>query len=136
MYSMRKSNRRKPSEEADLSDIVKFGQRFAADHVIVAKYHTDSDKLGAAGERVILCTRDTYSGAFMAYANTSKSKDANVQSYKHFAGLRAQKDPTIIVKSDCAPELISAAHHIGWNTCPSLENSFPHNAVLERDSHL
>ena len=77
--------------------------------------------------------RDTYSGAFMAYPHSSKSKDANVQSYKHFTGLRAQKDPSIIVKSDCAPELISAAHHIGWNTDPSLKKRFPHNAVLERD---
>ena len=69
----------------------------------------------------------------MAYPASSKGKDMNVQCYKHFAGVRAQKDPTVIVKSDCAPELLSAAHHIGWFTDPSLENRFPHNAVMERD---
>jgi len=113
--------------------VTRFGQRFAADHVIVAKSSTDTDKQGAAGERVVLCMRDAYSGAFAAYPLPSKHTDSSVRCYKHFAGTRAQKDPTVIVKSDCAPELLSAANHIGWFTDPSLENRFPHNAVMERD---
>ena len=134
MYSMRiRKKQRSAPEEADLSDVTRFGQRFAADHVIVAKSSADSDKLGASGERVVLCIRDVYSGAFSAYPLPTKHTDSSVNCYKHFAGTRAQKDPTVIVKSDCAPELFSAANHIGWFTDPSLENRFPHNAVMERD---
>lgn len=134
VYSMRtRKKQRSATEEANLSDVVRFGQRFAADHVIVAKASTDSDKLGASGERVVLCIRDVYSGAFSAYPLPTKHTDSSVQCCAHFAGTRAQKDPTVIVKSDCAPELLSAANHIGWFTDPSLENRFPHNAVMERD---
>ena len=134
MYSMRINRKHKSAlEDADLSDVTRFGQRFAADHVIVAKSSTDTDKQGASGERVVLCVRDVYSGAFNAYPLPSKHTDSSVQCYKHFAGTRAQKDPTVIVKSDCAPELLSAANHIGWFTDTSLENRFPHNAIMERD---
>ena len=36
MYATRRSQKRKPSEAVDLSDVTRFGQRFAADHVIVS----------------------------------------------------------------------------------------------------
>ena len=134
MYSMRMRKKPKPAnEEADTSNITKFGQHFAADHVIVAKKSADAARVGANGECVVLCVRDSYSGAFAAFPLSNKTAEAASECYKHFAGPRAVRDPTVIVKSDCAPELLAAATHVGWFTEPSLENRFPHNAVMERD---
>ena len=54
-----------------------------------------------------------------------------IRNFKFFVGPR-YSNPQIIVKSDAAKEITSAVEHLGWHSCPSLENTWPHNTVHER----
>ena len=46
--------------------------------------------------------------------------------------LKGAHRPQILVKSDAASEITAAVRQLGWLPEPSLQNRFPHNAVLER----
>ena len=50
-----------------------------------------------------------------------------------FIGARYKHLPNVLCKAGGARELISAITQIGWVHESSLENRFPHNALLERE---
>lgn len=103
-----------------------FGQRIATDFVIVQKQGTGGKEHSA---QVI---RDEYSGfirAFPMFKRDTANVTGNILS---FLG-PAFDNPSIMVKSDQAPETMAACKQLGCTFEGTLENRFPHNSVLERD---
>ena len=125
---------RQPDSAADdeLPPAKAFGHQLSTDTLIVSK-SAGGAKASAAGEVCCHTIRDSFSGMRLAYPQARRTKDSNYNNLKHFAGLRLQRDPNVLVKSDAAGELVEAVKELGWHAEPSLENRWPHNAVHERD---
>ena len=109
------------------SQILKFGQRVAADFVVVSKSHKD-DK-----ESVVLVIRDEFSGYMSAFPCTKRATDFIVKSVLSFLGPAYHAHPTIMCKTDCAPEFMAACAILGFVHEPSLARRWPRNSVMERE---
>ena len=67
----------------------------------------------------------------MSYAQHSKSTPHNVEAFRDFKGSSADEETNVVVKMDCARELVAAAKELKWLPDKSLENKWPHNTVHE-----
>ena len=56
----------------------------------------------------------------------------NVEASRDFKGSSVDEDVNVVVKMDCARELVAAAKELKWLPDKSLENKWPHNTVHER----
>ena len=78
--------------------------------------------------------RDLFSGARLAYPLSKRDAPSHAKNFRHFVGLRANELATkTLIKLDEAGELEQAAHQVGFIPETSLPNTWPHNALLERD---
>ena len=111
--------------EDELDAVDEFGQRVAADFIIV---HKDS----RSTETVVLVIRDEATGYIRSFPLVSRHEDGVIKSILQFLG-RYKSSPCILVKSDNAREIIGACARLGFTSEPSLERRWPHNAVLERE---
>ena len=111
--------------EDELDAVDEFGQRIAADFIIV---HKDS----RLTETVVLVVRDEATGYIRAFPLVARDTDSTVRSLLSFMG-RYAAGPCALFKSDNARELLSACATLGFTSEPSLERRWPHNAVLERE---
>lgn len=107
--------------------MTKFGQRIAADFIIVSKSHKD-DK-----EAVVLVIRDEMSGYMQAFPCVKRSQDVVVKSVLAFLGPTYYSNPTIMCKTDCAAEFAAACATLGFLHEPTLARRFPHNGTMERE---
>lgn len=115
------------ADRGALEEVTKFGQRIAADFIIVSKSHKE-DK-----EAVVLVIRDEFSGYMQAFPCVKRSQDVIVKSVLAFLGPTYYTNPTIMCKTDCAAEFSAACNTLGFVHEPSLARRFPHNSVMERE---
>ena len=81
----------------------------------------------------VLVLRDEYSGYIAAYPCAKRSSDTIVKFMLSFLGPSCHAHPTIMCKSDNAPEFMSACTTLGFVREPSLSRRWPHNSVIERE---
>ena len=115
------------ADRGELEEVTKFGQRLALDFIIITKSHK-SDK-----ESVVLVIRDEFSGYMSAFPCARRNADFIVKSVLAFLGPSYHAHPTIMCKTDCAPELMSACTTLGFVHEPTLARRWPHNSVMERE---
>ena len=129
MYRRRVTRKTHDPLEArgDLEEVTEFGQRLASDFIIVSKSHKN-DK-----ESVVLVIRDEYSGYLAAYPCAKRTSEVIVKSMLAFLGPSFHAHPTIMCKTDNAPEFVSACTTLGFVHEPSLARRWPHNSVMERE---
>ena len=118
-------------EDDGLQRVTKPNQRYSTDIVIVAKAKEDTANRSSDGDVCIQPVRDVFSGAALATALRERGFDRIYNNLKFFAG-PAVRNPNLLCKSDCAKEIINAVEALGWHSEPSLENTWPHNAIQER----
>ena len=128
MYRRKVTKKRHDPLEArgGLEEVTTFGQRVAADFIIVNKSHA-TDK-----EAVVLVIMDEFSGYLAAYPCVRRNADVVVKSILSFLGPSYHERPTIMCKTDNAPEFSSACTTLGFVHEPTLARRFPHNSVVER----
>ena len=128
MYRRKVTRKRHDPLEArgGLEEVTMFGQRLAADFIIVNKSHAN-DK-----EAVVLVVMDEFSGYLAAYPCARRTSDVVVKSILSFLGPSFHEHPTIMRKTDNAPEFSSACTTLGFIHEPTLARRFPHNSVVER----
>ena len=68
-----------------------------------------------------------------AYPCTKRSSNTIVKFMLSFLGPSYHAHPTIMCKSDNAPEFMSACTTLGFVHEPSLSRRWPHNSVIERE---
>ena len=105
-----------------------FGHRMRVDHIILGQDLTK----GSEGEQACLVAFDEYSGCYGAIPQSSRAIDNNISALRKFGGTRAHGKALCNVKSDAAPELVSAIKHLDWLPDPGVPNDPFHNANLER----
>ena len=129
MYRRKVTRKRHDPLEArgELEEVTKFGQRLALDFIVVNKSHAN-DK-----EAVVLVIRDEYSGYLAAYPCAKRNSDNIVRSTLSFLGPSFHEHPTIMCKTDNAPEFMSACTTLGFVHEPTLARRWPHNSVVERE---
>ena len=108
-----------------LAEVESFGERIAADFIIIHKTATSK-------ESVALCHQDDATGYLRSFPLAGRSSDGIVRAMLSFLGKYATA-PCVLCKSDNAPEIRSACAQLGFTTEPTLENRWPHNATLERE---
>ena len=106
-------------------------QQFSTDVIIVSKSSIDAKKKATDGEVVALTIRDAYSGLGFARPLTSRETSSLVPTFK-FVGGAAVRNPSVIMKSDAEPGIISSVETLGWHPETSLANRWPHNTTHER----
>ena len=128
MYRRKVTKKRHDPLEArgGLEEVTTFGQRVAADFIIVNKSHA-TDK-----EAVVLVIMDEFSGYLAAYPCVRRNADVVVKSILSFLGPSYHERPTIMCETDNAPEFSSACTTLGFVHEPTLARRFPHNSVVER----
>ena len=126
MYARRVSRHRDEPllARGDLPPTEAFGERIAADVVVVTKTSSD-DK-----EATVLVARDEHAGFIRALPSVRKSTENVVRCLLQFIGKNADHGPTVIFKSDCAKELEGACLQMSWVAEPTLPNKWPHNSVF------
>ena len=97
----------------ELDAVDEFGQRIAADFIIV---HKDS----RSTETVVLVIRDEATGYIRSFPLVSRHEDGVIKSVLQFLG-RYSSGPCILMKSDNAREIIGACARLGFTSEPSLE---------------
>ena len=125
MLKKRTARVRYTKGEDELDSVEEFGQRIAADFIIV---HKDSSNT----ETVVLVVRDEATGYVRTFPLVSRHEDGVVRSLLSFLG-KYPSGPCVLFKSDNAKELLSAWATLGFTSEPSLERRWPHNSVLERE---
>ena len=127
------------SDRGALPEVEEFGERVAADVIIVVKSKPkakDGSEVGVsssfAAESTVLVVRDEFSGYLRAFPLTQRTTENVVKGLLQFIGKHVKK-PMIMFKSDNAKELEAACQQLGWVSEPTLANRWPHNSVLERD---
>ena len=115
------------ADRGELEPVTEFGQRVAADFIIVSKTLKDEK------ETVVLVLRDEFSGFIAAYPAPTRSQDSIVKSVLSFLGPTYFAHPMIMCKTDNAPEFKAACSTLGFVHEPTLSRRFPHNSVLERE---
>ncbi|CAE6928711.1 GIP [Symbiodinium sp. CCMP2592] len=125
MLKKRTARTRYAKCDDELDPVEEFGQRIAADFIIV---HKDAKST----ETVVLTVRDEATGYIRAFPLVSRHEDGVVRSLLSFLGRRAS-GPCVLFKSDNARELLAACATLGFTSEPSLERRWPHNSVLERE---
>ena len=126
MYARRVSRQRDEPllARGDLPPTEAFGDRIAADVVVITKTSSD-DK-----EATVLVARDEHAGFIRAFPSVRKSTENVVRCLLQFIGKNADHGPTVIFKSDCAKELEGARLQMSWVAEPTLPNKWPHNSVF------
>ena len=114
-------------ERGGLGEVSSFGERLAVDFVVVSKSGS-GDK-----EAYALVCRDEFSGFLRAFPCANRHTDTVTKHVLDFLGPSYSKQPTILCKSDCAPEFSKVCAVLGMVHEPSLARRWPHNSVLERD---
>ena len=130
MYA-RKVTKRRPDplhDRGSLEPTTAFGERIAADVVVVFKESSKDDR-----ETTLLVIRDEFSGFVRSFPLVRRTTENVVRALLQFAGKHAESKPVIMFKSDNARELESACQQMAWVPEPTLANRWPHNSVLERD---
>ena len=129
MYRRKITNKRADplADRGELEPVTEFGQRVAADFIIVSKTLKDEK------ETVVLVLRDEFSGFIAAYPAPTRSQDSIVKSVLSFLGPTYFARPMIMCKTDNAPEFKAACSTLGFVHEPTLSRRFPHNSVLERE---
>ena len=107
------------------------GQQYSTDTMIVSKSRTDDKRKGSGGEIVALTIRDSYSGLGFARSLTDREASSLIPTYKFVAG-PAVRNPSVVVKSDAEPGIISSIETLRWHPEPSIANRWPHNTTHER----
>ena len=112
-------------------------QQLFADYLIAQRSASGVTKRGSVKEAIeeyaSFGVRDAYSGVGICQPKTSRTKDKCYGDLKGFTGPSIhKKSPHVVVKSDAAPEIMSAVYDLGWHSEPSLANKWPHNTVHER----
>ena len=125
MLKKRTARARYAQGDDELDPIEEFGQRIAADFVIV---HKDS----RSTETVVFVIRDEATGYVRAFPFVSRHEDGVVRSILSFLG-KYPSGPCVLLKSDNARELLSACATLGFTSESSLERRWPHNSVLDRE---
>ena len=125
MLKKRTARVRHTKGEDELDPVEEFGQRIAADFIIV---HKDS----RSTETVVLVVRDEATGYMRTFPLVSRHEDGVVRSLLSFLG-KYPSGPCVLFKSDNARELLSACATLGFTSEPSLARRWPHNSVLERE---
>ena len=125
MLKKRTARVRHTKGEDELDPVEEFGQRIAADFIIV---HKDS----RSTETVVLVVRDEATGYMRTFPLVSRHEDGVVRSLLSLVG-KYPSGPCVLFKSDNARELLSACATLGFTSEPSLERRWPHNSVLERE---
>ena len=125
MLKKRTARVRYAQGDDELDPIEEFGQRIAADFVIV---HKDS----RSTETVVFVIRDEATGYVRAFPFVSRHEDGVVRSILSFLG-KYPSGPCVLLKSDNARELLSACATLGFTSESSLERRWPHNSVLDRE---
>ena len=123
--SVRRTRHDPLTDRGALPPVDQFGQRIATDFIIV-------QKLSSGKEHVVQVVRDEHSGWLRAFPLAKRDAATVVGNLLAFLG-PAYDQPSVMVKSDQAPEVRSACRQLGFGFEGSLENRFPHNSVLERD---
>ena len=127
-----------PKDRSKEFQPTKPGQMLSSDALIISRSAQPGPdgqlppNISAEGHYASICLRDCYSGLGQSYAADDRSTPKIVRSYRHFQGPRFEGEINVVVKSDCAPELIKAAELLKWLPIHSLENRWPHNSVHER----
>ena len=80
----------------------------------------------------MLVVMDEFSGYLAAYPCARRTSDVVVKSILSFLGPSFHEHPTIMCKTDNAPEFSSACTTLGFIHEPTLARRFPHNSVVER----
>ena len=130
MYA-RKVTTRRPDplhDRGSLEPTTAFGERIAADVVVVFKESSKDDR-----ETTLLVIRDEFSGFVRSFPLVWRTTENVVRALLQFAGKHAESKPVIMFKSDNARGLQSACQQMTWVPEPTLANRWPHNSVLERD---
>ena len=125
MLEKRTARVRHTKGEDELDPVEEFGQRIAADFIIV---HKDS----RSTETVVLVVRDEATGYMRTFPLVSRHEDGVVRSLLSFLG-KYPSGPCVLFKSDNARELLSACATSGFTSELSLGRRWPHNSVLERE---
>ena len=124
--------RKTEAKDDKLPAIRRKNQVLSCDGIVVAKSHTDKTRLAADGSAVGITIMDNYSGMLMLFPTASAVMNKYWFCLKFFVGPGWTAKPNIIVKSDADTAITGAVTQLGWHTEPSLANTWPHNARLER----
>ena len=130
MYA-RKINKLRPDplhDRGSLEPTTAFGERVAADIVVVFKESSKDDR-----DSTLLVVRDEFSGFIRSFPLARRTTENVVRALLQFSGKHADSKPVVMFKSDNAKELESACQQVSWVAEPTLANRWPHNSVLERD---
>ena len=96
-------------------------QQISADSLIIARQDKDEHRKSLDEHTTDLVIRDAFSGQSTTTPMQHRTKDAVYLALKRFVGVAAAKKlPTLIVKSDAAPEIVKAVEELGWLSEPSL----------------
>ena len=123
--SVRKLRHDPLTDRGALEPVTHFGQRIATDFIVV-------QKLSSGKEHIVQVIRDEHSGWLRAFPLARRDTTSVVGDILSFLG-PSYDQPSVMVKSDQAPETRAACKQLGCVFEGSLENRFPHNSVLERD---
>ena len=128
MYRRKVTRKRRDPLEArgELEEVTMFGQRLAADFIVVNKSHAND-------KEAVLVIRDEFSGYLAANPCARRNADVVVKSTLTFLGPSYHERPTIMCKTDNAPEFLSACTTLGFVHEPTLARRFPRNSVIERE---
>ena len=136
---LRQQTFKKKGEKGDdgLPAVTEKNQVLSADWFIAQRSASGVTKRGSVKEAIeeyaSFGVRDAYSGVGICQPKTSRTKDKCYGDLKGFTGPSIhKKSPHVVVKSDAAPEIMSAVYDLGWHSEPSLANKWPHNTVHER----
>ena len=81
----------------------------------------------------MLVIRDEFSGYLAANPCATRNADVVGKSTLTFLGPSYHEHPTIMCKTDNAPEFLSACATLGFVHEPTLARRFPRNSVIERE---
>ena len=101
-----------------------FGEIVTADHIII-----NEDDAGLRGERTALVIKDRGTKWMECHPLPDKSASVAIQALSHFEGGKSVVEKFY---SDNAPELISAAEHMGWTHETATPGRPATNGVAER----
>ena len=134
---LRQQTFKKSGEKGDdgLPAVKEKNQVLSADWFIAQRSASGVSKRGkeAIEEYASFGVRDAYSGVGICQPKTQRTKDKCYGDLKGFTGPSIQKrSPHVVVKSDAAPEIMSAVYDLGWHSEPSLPGKWPRNTEHER----
>ena len=111
------------TDRGALEPVTRFEQRIATDFIV-------AQKLSSGKEHVVQVIRDEHSGWLRAFPLARRDTTSVVGNILSF--LEPSYDqPSVMVKSDQAPETRAACKQLGCVFEGSLENRFPHNSIEE-----